>query len=306
MVAAPAIATGIVIAALSLSVGSGDRDLRTYAALTSVAAFLFGVLVAFSIARTKERLLTVHNLIAKCNSALFSIHETMALFTEKDCSRIRDLVDAHLTDQIDYRLVDHHLADASYLELTRAVCAVEPATRQQDSAYKELVALIIRTNTDRSSVEAATGHAMSKLEWTGLGTLLVVLLGLITILAAGSVPGALVVGILAGCLVTLIALLRKLDLLRWHERLTIWEPTARLFRNMGRHPFVPSEVIESGRYQPVGTIRVVRYPDPYPNRSTRIVTLMHLDASGVAVEVTASPAGPRPARRRATRPTANR
>ena len=32
---------------------------------------------------------------------------------------------------------------------------------------------------------------------------------------------------MAGALVTLIVLLRKLDLLRWHERVTIWEPTTR-------------------------------------------------------------------------------
>ena len=46
---------------------------------------------------------------------------------------------------------------------------------------------------------------------------------------------------MAGALVTLIVLLRKLDLLRWHEKVTIWEPTTRLFRSMGRDPYVPGK-----------------------------------------------------------------
>jgi hypothetical protein len=92
--------------------------------------------------------------------------------------------------------------------------------------------------------------------------------------------GALVAGVLAGTLTTLMILLRKLDLLRWHERVTIWEPTTRLFRNMGLHPYVPRLVINDDRYRPTGLIRVVDYPDPYPNRTSKIVTVEDLDGQG--------------------------
>ena len=95
--------------------------------------------------------------------------------------------------------------------------------------------------------------------------------------------GSALAGALAGTLVTLVVLLRKLDLLRWHERSSIWEPTSRLFRSMGLHPYVPREVISSGRYRPSGLVRVVDYPDPYPNRATKIVTLEDL-SEGLAVE----------------------
>ena len=83
----------------------------------------------------------------------------------------------------------------------------------------------------------------------------------------------MIAGALAGTLVTLVVLLRKLDLLRWHERSSIWEPTSRLFRSMGLHPYVPRQVIIDGRYRPFGIVRVVDYPDPYPNRSTKVVSL---------------------------------
>jgi hypothetical protein len=114
---------------------------------------------------------------------------------------------------------------------------------------------------------------MSPLEWTGLLLLLAVLLGLLAVLPGGTPLGSLVAGVMAGALVTLIVLLRKLDLLRWHERVTIWEPTTRLFRSMGRDPYVPREVIDSGRYRPAGRVRVVDYPDPYPVRLNKVVTI---------------------------------
>jgi hypothetical protein len=120
--------------------------------------------------------------------------------------------------------------------------------------------------TARALIEAAVGQAMSPLEWSGLSLLLLILLGLIAVLPGGTALGALVAGVLAGTLTTLMILLRQLDLLRWHEKVTIWEPTTRLFRNMGHHPYVPRLVIEDGRYRPTGLVRIVDYPDPYPER----------------------------------------
>ena len=193
--------------------------------MASMAAFLFGVLLAFTIVRTRERLALVQNLVAKGNAALFSIHQMMSVFGEDERRNVRDLVDDHLTDQIDYRLVDYYLATPSYLALTDAVYNLDPDGPQQEAVYKELVSLCITMSADRALIEAATGQALSAIEWTGLLLLLLLLVGLIAVLPGGTVLGALVVGVLAGTLVTFMILLRKLDRMRWHERVTIWEPT---------------------------------------------------------------------------------
>ena len=128
---------------------------------------------------------------------------------------------------------------------------------------------------------------MSTTEWLGLLTLLALLLTLLALLPGGNALGAIVVGVLAGAVVVLMALLRKLDRLRWHERVTIWEPTTRLFRSMGQHPYVPREVIDSGRYCPTGLVRVVEFPDPYPDRSTPIVTVEDHGEGELRAKVTA-------------------
>jgi hypothetical protein len=279
-VVGPAAVGGVIVAGVSLLVGPDRGDIRVDVALASMAAFLFGVLLAFTIVRTRERLALVQNLVAKGNASLFSIHQMMSVFGEGDRRQIRDLVDRHLTDQIDYRLVDYHLATPSYLELTDALYALNPDTRQEEVVYKELVQLGINMYASRALIEAATGQAMSPIEWTGLFLLLALLLGLISVLPGGTALGALVAGMLAGTLVTLMILLRKLDLLRWHEQVTIWEPTTRLFRSMQRDPYVPREVIDAGRYLPTGRVRVVDYPDPYPLRSTKVISVEDLDGTG--------------------------
>ncbi|MGO9341070.1 MAG: hypothetical protein ACLP6E_00925 [Acidimicrobiales bacterium] len=269
----PALVVGVIVAAISLLVGPDRGDIRVDIALASMASFLFGALLAFTIVRTRERLAKVHDLIAKGHAYLLSIYQIMAVFGEEERDRTRRLIDAHLIDQIDYRLVDYHAATASHDRLVEEVYALEPKTPQEEGVYRELVQLCVQLGQDRVLIEAATGQAMSPIEWSGLLLLLLVLLALIAVLPGGTVPGAIVAGVLAAALVTLIVLLRMLDLLRWHERVTIWEPTSRLFRSMGRDPYVPREVIENGRFQPTGRIRVVDYADPYPIRTTKTITV---------------------------------
>ena len=157
----------------------------------------------------------VQNLIARDNASLLSIHQMMAAFSETDREHIRGLIDHHLTDQIDYRLVDHHMAGSSHLCLIQSVYALDPQTPRQEAMYKELVALCVNMELDREQIDSTCGQALSPIEWGGLLMLLVVLVGLIAVLPGGRLLGALVAGVLAGTLVTFMILLRRLDLLRW-------------------------------------------------------------------------------------------
>jgi hypothetical protein len=270
----PAVTVGVIVAVVALIVGSRRGDIRVDIAMASMAAFLFGVLLAFTIVRTRERLVLVQDLVAKSDATLLTLHDSVVVFGASQCDQIRSLIDLHLTEQIDYKLVDYHRASPSFRALMKSVLLLRTDSPEQEAVYRELVARCFVLDNDRALIEAASGQAMSPLEWTGLLLLLVVLLGLLSVLPGGTPLGSLVAGVMAGALVTLIVLVRKLDLLRWHERVTIWEPTTRLFRNMGRDPYVPREVIDSGRYRPAGRVRVVDYLDPYPIRTNKVVTVV--------------------------------
>jgi hypothetical protein len=271
------LASGAIVAAASLLIGSKRGDVRVDVALASIASFLFGILMAFTIVRTRERLALVQNLVSKGNASLLSMHNLMEVFADDERRVIRHLIDRQLTDQIDYRLVDNFRSSPSHLALTKAVIGLEPRTRQEEVVYKEAVQICIDMDSNRALIEAASGQSLSPMEWTGLLLLLFLLMALIAVLPGGTLWGALVAGVMAGSLVTLIILLRKLDRLRWHERTSIWEPTARLFRSMELDPYVPREVIDSGRYRPVGRVRVADYPDPYPDRSRKVITVEDFD-----------------------------
>jgi hypothetical protein len=276
----PALVVGTIVAVVSILV-SDRGDIRVDIALASMASFLFGALLAFTIVRTRERLAKVHDLIARGHACLLSIYQMMAVFGEEERDHVRSLIDLHLIDQIDYRLVDYHAATASHDRLVEAVYLLKPETPQEEGVYRELVQLCVQLGEDRVLIEAASGQAMSPIEWSGLLLLLLVLLALIAVLPGGTVPGAIVAGVLAAALVTLMVLLRMLDLLRWHERVTIWEPTSRLFRSMGSDPYVPREVIDNGRFRPVGRVRVVEYADPYPIRLTKTITVREMSEAQV-------------------------
>ncbi|MGD0391308.1 MAG: hypothetical protein ABSC41_01565 [Acidimicrobiales bacterium] len=269
----PAVLSGAIVAVVSYLIGAKRGDVRVDVALASIASFLFGILLAFTIVRTRERLALVQDLVSKGNASLLAIHNLMQVFPEEKRSTVRDLLDRQLTDQIDYRLVDNYLSTPSHLALTQAVIALEPRTPQQEIVYKEAVEICIDMGSNRALIEAASGQSLSPIEWTGLLLLLLLLMALIAVLPGGTLWGALVAGLMAGTLVTLLIILRKLDRLRWHERTSIWEPTGRLFRSMGRDPYVPREAIDSGRYQPTGRVRIAEYPHPYPDRAGKIVTV---------------------------------
>jgi hypothetical protein len=288
----PSLTVGIIVGGVSLALGSPGGVLDVDVALASMATFLFGVLLAFTIQRARERLQLLQDTVSRNNAALLSIHQMMVVFPEEDRLRIRDLIDGQLTSEIDYRLVDNHLSTPAHLALTTAIYSLQPQNQEQIGVYRELLRLCIEVGANRAIIESITGQSLSALEWTGLILLLLVLIGLIAVIPGGTTFGAVAGGVMAGTLTTLVILLRKLDLLRWHERVAIWEPATRLFRRMGLDPYVPRAAIDSGRYRPTGRIRVVDYPDPYPQRSTKIVTVEFRDSQGrVATDASRPGAG---------------
>jgi hypothetical protein len=273
----PSLVIGVIVVGVSLAVDTHGSGLEIDVALASMATFLFGVLLAFTIARARERLQLLQDTVSTNNAALLSIHQMMVVFPEREQLHIRELIDLKLTSEIDYRLVDNHLATPAHLDLAHAIYALEPFNQEQIGVYRELLRICIDVGANRAIVESITGQSLSALEWSGMLLLLLLLIGLIAVIPGGTVLGAIAAGVLAGTLATLMVLLRKLDQLRWHERVSIWEPTTRLFRSMGLDPYVPRVAIDSGRYRPTGRIRVVDYPDPYPERSTKIISVEVLD-----------------------------
>ena len=258
----PAVVAGVLAAVASLLVGTVRLNLSVEVALASMTTFLFGVLLAFTIARTRERLTMIRELMARGNSSLLSIHQMAEILPEPTRRRIRALIDEQLTTQIDYRLADNHLSSPAHDALVEVVYAIEPTTRQEEVIYRKIVELCIQMGADRALIDTTTGQSLMPVEWIGMLLLLAMIVALIVVMPGGTIWGAIVAGVLTGTLVTLLIVLRQLDRLVWHEQASIWEPTSRLFRTMGLDPYVPRLVIDSGRFIPSGRVRGRRLPGP--------------------------------------------
>ncbi len=268
----PSVIVGVLEAALSLAINVGNTSFRSFVTIASLTTFILGLLVSFTLARTRERLALIQSLLTEGNSGLFTLFQLMEVFPEADRDRIRLLIDQSLVEQIDYPLKENHRAGDSLNALVEAVYALQPESDREQLIYREVVETSMKMSSDRSSIETVAGQGLSPAEWSSLLLLLAIFLVVIGALTNGSVLSAVVLGALGGAMVALMVLLRKLDMLRWHERTSIWEPTERLFRMMGSDPYVPRSIITSGRFRPRGRVRVADYADGRDHRQ-KTVTL---------------------------------
>ena len=90
---------------LALSLAS-DVDVDSLQVLVAAAYFLFGVFVAFALDSARTRMAKVNDLLKVDEANLLALHEFAHLFSDGVATRMRTLIDLHLQDQIDYRLVD--------------------------------------------------------------------------------------------------------------------------------------------------------------------------------------------------------
>jgi hypothetical protein len=272
----PAVVVGLIVAGTALLIGEHRESVGNVTDLAAVSMFLFGVLLAFTTARMRERIVKIHDLLRTCDAELESCYEFAGNFGEDFQREVQGLIDAQLIDQVDYRLVEFWRSADSHKALTTTIYNLEPKGTRQTFSYRALSDVCWDMTRNRALIEAVAGQELSKMEWTSTLLLLLLILCLMTILPGGTIAGSLLVGFLAMVLVSLVGLVRQLERLRWHERTTIWEPQARLFRSLGLLPYIPRSVIEARRYRPTGVVRIVDYHADYPDRSKKTVSEVDL------------------------------
>jgi hypothetical protein len=116
---------------------------------------------------------------------------------------------------------------------------LQPKGPGQENVHTELVELCVEPTQDRALIEATRDwHARRGVDRPPAPVRFV---GGVVRRASRRTPlGALVAGVLAGTFVTLMILLRTPDRLRWHNGSRSGSPTTRLFRSIGKDPYVPA------------------------------------------------------------------
>jgi uncharacterized integral membrane protein len=139
--------------AVSRMVNLPEADGR-YELLLGVAYFVFGILVAFAIENARSGLARVNELLKAGDADLVSIYQLSASFGTDVQLELREVIDAHLQDQIDFRLVDFERSTPSFLALFKRVRKLEPTSAREEITYDHLLGICIAASERRKQLEA--------------------------------------------------------------------------------------------------------------------------------------------------------
>lgn len=246
--------------------------------LTSTAAFLFGVFIAFSISTGHATLNKLHEVLKSDEAQLLSMYQLSEIFGEKTKQEIQKLIDNYLMDQVDYYLEDFKYSMKSFMELFNFFIKFNPEGKKQDFAYQKILDLLSITTENRKQVEMLAREKVSKFEWLSILSLLSVVLFFIYYFNNGSFLSVILSAILSTAAVALVLVLKDLDNLRWKEGVSIWAPLHDLFETLDLLPYYPGEIIKNGRVklEKGQKVRLAEYPDPYPDMTNKIVRIIEV------------------------------
>lgn len=239
--------------------------------------FVFGVLLAFYISSFNGRFETVISELQMQNGAILNVYYTSLVFGKKISDEVRNKIDEHLIDQLDFFLYDYSESSRSFMRLFEHVVALEATSDKEKSAYGNMISNLGNALTIRKNVESKVRSQMSGFEWLSLIILLTVVLLCLFFLNTNMFFASVVISLLATSTVMLLFILHDIETFRWKEQTSIWEPIGRVFEELGLHPYYPKEAIAHGRIVPrKGTIRVSSYPHHYPDMRDKVVEVVNL------------------------------
>ena len=242
-------------------------------ALLSAASFLYGILIGFAISKSQEKLSTVNNLLKVDEAHLSSIYRLSGEFGEKTTEEVRKLIDNHLIEQIDFKLIDFDKSGSSFHGLYNYILTLRPETKKQETLYSQMITLLNEMSSNRKRVETTIHDKISGYEWTSLIALMTLSGVLILDLNINTTFSIVASTTLATIAFSLLLILRDLNNLRWKVQDWIWEPLHNLFISLDLLPYYSEFVLEYGDARPPkgSKIRVGRYKNPYPDMSEKTI-----------------------------------
>lgn len=272
----------VMVAAFALHVGT-SRVLHLPAAagryelLIGVAYFVFGLYSAFTIESSRSRLARINELLKGGDGDLISVYRLGAAFEDQQ-PMLHQLIDHHLQEQIDYRLVDFEASGASLHSIEAHCMTLEPVTPRQELALDHLLSRLVELRRGRQQLEALVRQRVTPVEWGSLLFLLAALWALMLAASGGPIIASVLGAALIASLVGTMVVLWHLDTLKWQEGDWIWRPLHSMFRSLDLLPYYHRDDLRDGRMQPPSyPVRVVSFPHDYP------------DLSGKAVEIIGAP-----------------
>lgn len=238
--------------------------------VVSVATFIFGITIAFSISNRKSRFDIIREKLRKQDAILLHIYYLSKLFDKKISDSVRGKIDSFLITQIDFELKDFHRENPENLRslflFFTGLKAKNDDQKEAKSKILEIVAELIETH---KIIIYQISNRMDHFEWISALILAVVVMYCLFYGNNGSVVSMALIAGLGVSIYLPLRLLGELDSLSWQEQGWIWTPLSALFIELDLLPYVPDFLIKKGRVKlkhfHCEKIRLVSYPHAYPN-----------------------------------------
>jgi ABC-type multidrug transport system fused ATPase/permease subunit len=250
--------------------------------ILSSASFLFGIIIAFSIADRHNRLSSIRKSLREQDALLLNTYMLSGLFEKKVLEETRRRIDSFLISQIDYKLVDFNKESPKKLkELYRFLENLKIKNKNQEQAVKKILDNLEGLEKIQKEVDYQVNNKMPLFEWINLLILGLTILFCLFYVNTGSLISVIIVSALSASLLFLLFVLDELNSLMWQEKSWIWEPLSNLFIQLDLIPYFPEGVFKKERLKiehlkEFNTARIARYPDPYPNMLNKKIEVITL------------------------------
>jgi hypothetical protein len=238
--------------------------------LISVASFLYGIFIAFSIFNHQNRLSKVRELLRTDDANLLSIYRQSAVFGDKTQKQVQHLIDEYLISQIDYKITDdYHESSKAFKRLSAYIINLNPVNNRQSAIYQNLVSASAQSAENRKLIGTLVQERTTALEWLSIIALHTAIAYFIFAFNPGGLLSSLAASLIVATSAVMIVVLIQLNSLSWQESKWIWQPLRNLFLDLDLLPYYPDFVIEKQRadVESGETIRLCHYKKPYPDMS---------------------------------------
>ena len=243
------------------------------------ASFLFGIILAFSIANRHTRLGAIRSSLREQDAILINIYYLSKTFGNSIVNKVRELMDNLLISQIDYKLEDIGIESPKRLKVLYLFLEkLKSKSNVQKEAKGKILGGLEQLEKTQKEVEYQIKNEMMFYEWISLLVLGGVILFCLFYINVASFTSVIVITFLSTAVVFLLLVLNELDSLTWQERNWIWGPLSKLFEELDLVPYFPEGVFSNGRIKldqfELKKVRIAHYPNLYPSTKGKKIEIV--------------------------------
>src|SRR3989338_481380 len=212
--------------------------------ILSVATFLFGIFVAFSISDRNKRMEKIRTNDSHERSNLVNIYSLSKTLGKKISERIRKKIDEYLMATLDYKIWDFYKTEKEFNALFDLTMSIKTKNKPQ---MEEIIERLEDIRLSRGETAEVINERLSKFEWVITVFLCLVALICLILINPGTLISIILLSGLSAAVIFSVYFLYSLDNLSWKEETIIFEPYAQTFESLGLLRYYPEDLITFGK-----------------------------------------------------------